>query len=167
MRVTAMSVLDESQPMTSCLRARSWVRMLPPILPEPTSPMCIFFPSRRSGRSGRGRSAPEAPSRPGGRAQAEHVVGVVRATVELALPAQHSWLARLGEGQSRAGVRDHAEAVEQEVWVERDLDLLTLQRGSTASLACASSPWLASITTWPSVKAAGLVLRLGPRAPPA
>src|SRR5688572_19499787 len=104
-------------------------RMLPPILPRPMSPSCMWLPLQvtvvrvlavlvRLRRSAREADRHD-----------DVAVARVRLAVDLRLAAEHRRARGLREGQPAELGADGAEAVEEEAGVERDLDVGTGERG--------------------------------------
>src|SRR6478736_10064735 len=147
-RTSATSGL-RSKPTTSWPARRNRSRMLPPILPRPMRPSCMsraFLRGSVRGGSGgalRGYAYPAAVipdgidrtrwvvrCSAGETDRHQHVaVASVGLGVGLGLAGQDGRAARLRERQPAPGGADGVQAVEQELRVERDLDLGTVERG--------------------------------------
>ena len=144
-----------SKPTTVCPAPRSRSRMLPPILPSPTSPRSMRVPPVAR----RGWCRVERVKRvvrwsalqPQGHQQVAEVEVGVGALLGRARDRDRT--GRLGEGEVAPRGVDHAEAVEQVAGVEPDRERSPVRCTGSDSEACASSPLPASSRTWSLSKA--------------
>src|SRR6478735_10560849 len=114
--------------MTVWPALRRRVRMLPPILPRPTSPMCMAILSWVGLFQTRCRSGAQSGQGSGQQATRHQQVAEARDLV-LAGAADHHRLGRLGEGELDRGLVDRRESVEEELRVEARGELLAVDVG--------------------------------------
>src|SRR5690606_26182279 len=118
-----------SYPTTSIPAARMRARMLLPILPRPTSPMRVTMRVLRWGRAcGYGAGDLGGSAREADRDEEVAVVGRVLA-VERVLSGELDRLVRVREAQADEVRPQRAQAVQQELRVERHGDVLADQHG--------------------------------------
>src|SRR5690606_24880810 len=124
---TSLIAGSVSYPVTVCPAASIRARMLPPMRPRPTMPMCMS--SSRAAVTVLAAGRPGERWLPGEPDRHEEVAEVVRALpLEALLPGEHGGLARVGEGHADEVGGQRAQAVEQVARVERGDDVLSDER---------------------------------------